>query len=126
MTKDSVDTCYAPIVQSGGRYDLRPDATVDNHELHFGTIICALGARFKSYCSNVARTFLVDPLPIQSEAYKLLLEVHQAVINSMKPEVRLSDLYNKASDLIQSKKPELLEKFTKNCGFGVSAFIDVG
>lgn len=33
----------------------------DKNNLHFGAIVCSLGARYKSYCANIVRTLLVDP-----------------------------------------------------------------
>jgi nucleosome binding factor SPN SPT16 subunit len=33
----------------------------DDKPLHFGAIVCLLGARYKSYCSNIGRTLLVNP-----------------------------------------------------------------
>lgn len=33
----------------------------DKNILHFGVIICCLGTRYKSYCSNLIRTILVNP-----------------------------------------------------------------
>jgi len=55
------DWCYPPIVQSGGVYDLKPSAVSNNDYLHADTIICSLGVRYKSYCTNISRTFLIDP-----------------------------------------------------------------
>lgn len=60
-----VEMCYPPIIQSGGNYNLKFSAITDKNYLHFGTIICCLGARYKSYCSNVVRTFFVNPAPKQ-------------------------------------------------------------
>lgn len=37
-------------------------STVSSDErLHFGTIICCIGVRYKSYCSNICRTVFVEP-----------------------------------------------------------------
>ena len=33
----------------------------DKENVHFGAIMCSFGARYKSYCSNIVRTMLVDP-----------------------------------------------------------------
>jgi len=33
----------------------------DEKPLHFGAIVCLLGARYKSHCSNIGRTLLVNP-----------------------------------------------------------------
>ncbi|XP_065082558.1 uncharacterized protein LOC135704945 [Ochlerotatus camptorhynchus] len=42
-------------------YCLKFSVFIDKNYLHFRSIICALGARYKSYCSNVVRTLLVNP-----------------------------------------------------------------
>lgn len=55
------DWCYSPIIQSGGNYDLKSSAQTDDQRLKAGVILCSLGIRYKSYCSNVGRTFLIDP-----------------------------------------------------------------
>lgn len=57
-----LDTCYPPIVQSGGNYKLRFSVTSSEEtNVHFGAIICSFGARYKQYCSNIVRTMLIDP-----------------------------------------------------------------
>ena len=33
----------------------------DKNMLHFGSIVCSLGTRYKSYCSNIVRTLMVNP-----------------------------------------------------------------
>lgn len=114
-----MDSCYSPVVQSGGEYDLRPGVQVNDEPLHFGTIVCALGARFKSYCTNIGRTYFVDPVKEQEQNYKLLLEVQQLVIAALVPGAKLGQIYDKACKYVEDKKPELLEKFSKTCGFAV-------
>ena len=39
--------------------------------LHYGVIVAALGVRYRSYCSNVSRTYLVDPTKTQQEVRTL-------------------------------------------------------
>lgn len=56
-----VDMCYPAIIQSGGTYTLKFSVVSDKNTLHFGVIVCSLGARYKSYCSNIVRTLLVNP-----------------------------------------------------------------
>lgn len=44
---DSVDIAYPPLVQSGGEYDLRLAAGTSKDSLiHYGVIVCHLGARW--------------------------------------------------------------------------------
>jgi len=56
-----LDMCYPAIIQSGGNYNLKFSVVSDKNILHFGAIVCSLGARYKSYCSNIVRTLLVNP-----------------------------------------------------------------
>lgn len=65
LNTDFVDICYPPIIQSGGVYSLKPSALSNDDALSSGIIVCSLGARYKSYCSNVGRTFLIDPSKVR-------------------------------------------------------------
>ncbi|KAL8704867.1 MAG: hypothetical protein Q9201_001983 [Fulgogasparrea decipioides] len=114
-----LDFIYGPVVQSGGNYDLKLTAQSDENNLHAGTIIAGLGLRYKSYCSMVARTYLVDPNDAQESNYKLLLNVHEAIIKEAKEGVAVKDLYSKAISVIKSKKPELEKHLTKTVGAGI-------
>ena len=59
--------CYAPIIQSGGNYQLKFSTVSSEERLHFDTIICCLGVRYKSYCSNIVRTMFVEPSQVRGE-----------------------------------------------------------
>ena len=56
-----IESCYPPILQSGGDYKLKFSVVSNKENVHFGALICLFGARYKSYCSNIIRTMLVDP-----------------------------------------------------------------
>uniref|UniRef100_H2ZNP4 FACT complex subunit n=1 Tax=Ciona savignyi TaxID=51511 RepID=H2ZNP4_CIOSA len=47
-----VETCYPPIIQSGGAYNLKFSVVSDKNTLHFGCIIYMFGVRYRSYCSK--------------------------------------------------------------------------
>ena len=119
FTADNLDWAYGPVIQSGGKYDFKLTAVADKNNLRPGTIIAGLGLRYKSYCSMVARTYLVDPNKSQENAYKLLLAVHDAVIKEAKVGVAAKDLYNKAISIIRNKKSDLEQYFVKNVGAGI-------
>ncbi|KAF9916544.1 FACT complex subunit spt16, partial [Lobosporangium transversale] len=110
--------CYTPIIQSGGDYDLKTSAVSNDKELHAGTIICSLGVRYRSYCSNIGRTFLIDPNKTQEKNYNFLLDVQRKVLDAMKEGVLIKDVYNRAIDFIRNRRPDLEKKFVKNLGFG--------
>ena len=59
MDTTQLDLCYPAIIQSGGGYKLKFSHVSDKDNIHFGAIVCTFGARYRSYCSNIARTFLV-------------------------------------------------------------------
>ena len=65
----SAEFCYPPIIISKNSktgYDLRYtiDSTEDNIA-HKGVLLVSFGLRYKSYSTNVGRTFIVDPNPVR-------------------------------------------------------------
>ncbi|KAM3086959.1 FACT complex subunit spt16 [Clarireedia jacksonii] len=114
-----LDWTHGPIIQSGGKYDLKMNAQVDDEVLHPGVIISSMGLRYKSYCSLIGRTYLVDPNKSQESNYKLLLQVHNLVMKEIRDGVHVKDIYSKALALIRTKKPDLEKHFLKNVGAGI-------
>ena len=41
-----MDIAYPPLIQSGGDYDLRVASISKDTHIHYGVIICSLGARY--------------------------------------------------------------------------------
>lgn len=116
---EQVDWCYSPIVQSGGEYDLKPSAlSTENRFVGDGAIISSLGLRYKNYCSNIARTFLIDPTLEMEANYDILLELQEHIVKTLLKDGSVAnDVYKGALDFIKSKKPELEAHFTKNAGW---------
>jgi nucleosome binding factor SPN SPT16 subunit len=75
--------------------------------------------RYKYYCSNIVRTFLIDPTKIQEKNYGFLLDVHARVLNSIHDGVKIRDVYQKAMAFIKSKRPDLEKNFVKSIGSGI-------
>lgn len=118
---DDVQSCYYPIVQSGGKYDIRVSAQSNDQSFSHDVITVSIGARYKMYCSNIARTFLVDPPKIVSETYENLLEMHAVCLKAMKPGKPLKAVYKAAVVFLQKnpKMEHLVEKLPKNLGFAM-------
>jgi nucleosome binding factor SPN SPT16 subunit len=114
-----LDWTHGPIIQSGGKFDLRMSAQVDDEILHAGVIVAIMGLRYKSYCSLIARTYLVDPNKSQESNYKLLLQVHALVMKETRDGAAVKEIYSKAAALVRSKKPDLEKHFLKNVGAGI-------
>uniref|UniRef100_A0A2P2L5F6 FACT complex subunit n=1 Tax=Rhizophora mucronata TaxID=61149 RepID=A0A2P2L5F6_RHIMU len=122
LKAENVDICYPPIFQSGGDFDLKPSAASNYENLYYDStsvIICAIGSRYNSYCSNVARTFLIDANPMQSKAYEVLLKAQEAAIGALKPGNKVSAVYQAALSVVEKDAPELTANLTKTAGTGI-------
>jgi nucleosome binding factor SPN SPT16 subunit len=118
VSKDDVQSCYYPIVQSGGAYDIRVSAQSTSANLSPDVIMISLGARFCNYCSNISRTFLVDAPKKVSDTYKILLEMQDACLAAMIPGNPLKAVYKAAVRYLQENDHEhLVERLPKNLGF---------
>jgi nucleosome binding factor SPN SPT16 subunit len=118
LDTSQLDWVLGPAIQSGGKYDLRFASEANKDNLHPGVIIAAFGLRHKSYCSAIARTYLVDPNKAQESNYKLLCMVHNSILKDVRDGMQAKDVYNKAIGIIKAKKPEMEKHFLKNVGYG--------
>lgn len=114
-----IDSCYTPIIESGGVYDLKPSAVSNDDSLTPDTIVCSMGAKYKNYCANLSRTFFVDPTKQQEQAYNLIIKALDMTISLMKPGVVISELRKKTINFITEKKKEYLPNLTGNSGCGI-------
>ena len=115
---DDVNSCYFPIIQSGGKYELKVSAQSTSDSLAHDIIVVSLGARYKLYCSNIARTFLVDPPKKVSKNYEILLEVQEACLAALQPGNPLKSVYKAAVNYLKKNGHEdLVVKLPKNLGF---------
>ncbi|GFY89090.1 global transcription factor C [Actinidia rufa] len=108
--------------KSGGNFDLRPSASSDDEHLYYDSasaIICAIGSRYNSYCSNVARTYLIDSTPRQGKAYEVLLKAHEAAIGALNPGNKISAVYQAALSVVERDAPDLVANLTKSAGTGI-------
>uniref|UniRef100_A0A2K6DR68 FACT complex subunit n=1 Tax=Macaca nemestrina TaxID=9545 RepID=A0A2K6DR68_MACNE len=128
----TVEMCYPPIIQSGGNYNLKFSVVSDKNHMHFGAITCAMGIRFKSYCSNLVRTLMVDPSQEVQENYNFLLQLQEELLKELRHGEPFPDFYlflfrfgmgiefREGSLVINSKNQYKLKKgmvFSINLGF---------
>jgi len=119
VDKSAVDMCYPPIIQSGGNYKLKFSVVSDKENLHFGAIVCSLGVRYKSYCSNIVRTMLVDPSQEVQDLYTYLVSLEDLIISKLQAGTKLSSVYNAAMENVKKERPDLTDKINKNFGFAM-------
>lgn len=115
----TVEMCYPPIIQSGGVYNLKFSVVSDKNHMHFGAITCAMGIRYKSYCSNLVRTLIVDPTQEMQDNYNFLLQLQEELCKELKHGAKISDVYQAVMDQVKKQKPDLMSKITKNLGFAM-------
>ena len=92
--------------------------------------------RYKGYCANIGRTFIVDPTKVcsilqcyrlirqvswqeQESIYNFLLTLQSELLKTMKDGITAREVYQHAISFIKLRKPELEKNFVKNLGFGV-------
>ncbi|XP_077299063.1 SPT16 homolog, facilitates chromatin remodeling subunit dre4 isoform X2 [Arctopsyche grandis] len=114
-----LDLCYPPIIQSGGNYNLKFTVVSDKNHLHFGAIMCSLGVRYKSYCSNIVRTLLVNPSDEVQANYNFLLNLEEEVCKNLVSGKKLSHVYEAGLSLVKKEKPKLVDNLTKTFGFAM-------
>lgn len=119
VPKEDVQSCYFPIIQSGGNYDLKVSAQSNSDKFKHDVILVSIGARYRSYCSNIARTFLVDPPKKVSETYEILLELQDACLEAMQPGNPLKAVYKAAVRFLQDRPgcEYLIDHLPKTLGF---------
>lgn len=94
----------------------------NENNLKAGVITASLGMRYKSYCSNIGRTFFIDPHKSQEENYTFLLELQKRALSKMTPGTQLSKVYETVVDFVRKTKPDLEEKLSKNLGFSTGIY----
>lgn len=113
-----LDWAYSPIIQSGSKFDLKVSARSNNDQLHGnGCILASCGIRYKNYCSNVTRTFLIDPSEEMASNYEFLLTLQNEIIaNYLKVGKTPKEVYDAVVNYVNTNKPELSSGLTKNVG----------
>ncbi|KAN0124045.1 FACT complex subunit SPT16 [Russula decolorans] len=119
----STEFCYSPIIQSRSSadgYDLKPTAESSVEDMsHKGVFLVSLGMRYRGYCANLGRTFIVDPDKEQESVYNLLLNLQAEILQRMKDGTVARDLYQHALSYVKKHKPDFEKHFVKNIGFGM-------
>ncbi|CCE61654.1 hypothetical protein TPHA_0A05800 [Tetrapisispora phaffii CBS 4417] len=116
---DLLDWTYSPIIQSGSKFDLKVSARSNNDQLHgSGSILASCGIRYNNYCSNITRTFLIDPSEEMINNYDFMIDLQKKVVEDfLKVGSTPKQVYESVEEFIQKLKPELVPSFTKNIGF---------
>ncbi|KIO31093.1 hypothetical protein M407DRAFT_19971 [Tulasnella calospora MUT 4182] len=119
----SMEFIYPPIVQSkssSSGYDIRFSAmSTEDQMSHEGIILVALGMKYRGYCANMARTFLVDAKKTQEQQYELLLTLQSEALTKLKDGTVAREVYQHVVNTVKAKSPELEKHLPKNVGWGM-------
>ena len=126
LALEDVDSCYTPIIQSGGQgegseYDLRVSAQSSRLPLQYDSetaIIVQMGARYRNYCSNIARTYFINPSPGQKDVYLLLTQVYLACKQNIRPGNKIQNIMspsNAGSSRAAAAQPRPLTAAVLRC-----------
>ena len=119
VSADVVDACYTPIIQSGGVYDIKPSAVSDEKRLSADVILCSIGARYRGYCANVSRTFMVDAPKKVEKTYATFVALYDACLEQMVPGNELKNVLDGAKTFLRKRDAELLNHLPKSLGFAL-------
>jgi nucleosome binding factor SPN SPT16 subunit len=108
-----VEACYTPIVQSGGKYVLKFSAQSPDTAMDYGCVVGTVGCRYRSYCSNVGRTMLLEPSDELEKQYETAMAMETAIIEALKPGAVLKDVYEAGINFLKSKDVKLADKLTQ-------------
>lgn len=114
-----LEMCYPPIIQSGGNYGLKFSVSSDRNYLHFGAVVCSLGARYKLYCSNISRTMLVNPSEAVQDNYNFVLNLEEELLKNLIPGKKLNEIYDSGIEYAKKEKPDLIDRLVKTFGFAI-------
>jgi len=122
VAQSTIESCYFPIIQSGGNlkgFNIKPSASTDDGIMTEDVIIVSLGARFKSYCANIARTYVIDDVPTVKRTYATLIRTRAECLAVMQPGSKLSEVHSAASSFLEKKNKVLLKSLPKSLGFSL-------
>lgn len=97
VKKESVDIGSSPMIQSGGNYHLKLLGLPNNDILKPDCIIVGFCSQYRLYNACVYRTLLINPTSDQEKKYEKILSLNKLLIDSVKPGVKLSSVYNVAA-----------------------------
>ena len=111
--------CYFPIIQSGGKYDIKISAQSNSDNLSPDIILCSLGSKYKGYCANMARTYMVNVPSKVETSYSILLSLYDACLEKMIAGSGIKDVYLNAKTFLMKKDPKMLAYLPKSLGFAM-------
>jgi nucleosome binding factor SPN SPT16 subunit len=112
------DFAYSPIIQSGGVYDLKPNAESTNAKLTHDCILLSIGSKYFEFNTNLVRTVLINATKEEQTAYMAIYKGFKTLIKELKPKAVLKDVYDKTRETILSVDKSYHAALPNYFGFG--------
>lgn len=110
--------CYSPIVQSNGNYHFDRNAGSDHEYVESGPIVCSMGVRYKSYCSNISRTLLpANTSEAMQSNFNFIQNLEQQLLKKLIPGNKLCEIYECGLAYAKKVRPDLVQHLMETFGF---------
>lgn len=113
------DSSFPMIVASGANSMLTHGYPTDKKIKERETIIVDMGFTFDGYCSDLTRTFAINPTEKQSELYRIVAKAYEKSIASLKEGRKFSDVYETAARVFDETKTRQFWKYSLGHGLGL-------
>lgn len=112
-----VESCYKPLFSSGAQLPANLGEFENSSKpLDYSVIVCGIGARYKSLCSNVLRTVLINPTDYVTASYNHLVGAFKAAIDSIRPGVSFAEPLRVAKRYLAERDAGLAELLGDSAG----------
>ncbi len=113
------DYSYAPIVQSGGGFNLKITAESDKNHLKSDVIRLSLGGKYFELNCNVIRTLIINPSEDEQRAYNALLSIFNELQSGLKNGQQISAVVSKVVKAFNERYTDLKDNLVAQFGFGM-------
>lgn len=95
---------------------LRPHRSLRDKEIGNNLVIIDAGAKFEGYCSDMTRTFCIDPNSDQRELYEDVLDIYNETISVLEVGKKFSSITKQVEDIVVDKGYSLDKNFVHSLG----------
>ena len=112
-----VESCYDPVFSSASTLVTNlSDFEPSSKPLDYSIIVCGVGSKYRSLCSNVMRTVLINPTETITSSYNALVKAHEAACAAIKPNEPMSSVYAAAHRVLAEHDAALAACLDPNVG----------
>lgn len=114
------------VIRSSGCYNafktlvhskvLEPHRILGNNKIGRGLVIVDLGAKYKGYCSDMSRTFCLDPTKKEKKLYEDVLDIYKKLLKEIKPGIKFSVISKLGEKIVEEKGYSVPDNYLHRAG----------